>query len=318
MVPVRPARFTPRSTAKLDLQIYDFRRPQRVAKDQLRTVEALYERLVKNLEVWLSSRVRGSLEIRLQSIEQFSFGEFTLSLPTPCSSFIFDIKGTGQKGVIDVGLEFAYFIVEKVFGGDGLASPPIRPLTPIERLAVRTVADRVAMELQDLWADHAPMEIDITGFESSPEILQVIDREDPILVANVEILAGNSSSLLLICLPFSVLEKFFSSKGTTRPIPVAANPAERDASRARSESSLRATRVAVEARLPTFQISLRDLAQVQVGYIMPTNIPKDARVILRAGTQERFIGHPGRVGGNVAVRILDAVQATPNANDSSN
>ncbi|MEP6766352.1 MAG: FliM/FliN family flagellar motor switch protein [Gemmatimonadaceae bacterium] len=311
-------KMTPRSTASLDVQKYDFRRPYRVSKDRLRTLEAMYERLVKNLEGWLISRVRGQMEIRLQSVEQFSFGEFTLSLPTPCSSFVFDIKGTGQKGVIDIGQEFAYFIIDKVFGGDGSSALPMRPLTPIERMAVRIVADRVSLDLQEVWADHVPLEIEVSGFESSPEILQVVNRADPVLVANIEILAGSSSSLLLICLPFSVLEKFFSTTGNERPVAVVTNVAERDAARARSESSLRATRVPVEARLPTFQISLRDLAQLQVGYVMPTNIPKDARVIVRAGTQERFIGHPGRVGGNVAVRILDAVQVAPSVSDSSN
>ena len=311
------AKLTPRSTAKLDVQMYDFRRPYRVSKDRLRTLEAMYERLVKNLEAWLISRVRGQMEIRLQSVEQFSFGEFTLSLPTPCSSFIFDIVGTGQKGVIDIGQEFAYFIIDRVFGGDGLATAPVRPLTPIERMAVRTVADRVSLDLQEVWADHAPLQIDIDGFESAPEILQVINREDPVLVANIEITAGNASSLLLICLPFSVLDKFFSAHGQERPAPVISNPLEREASRQRGESSLRATHVPVEARLPTFQIQLRELAQLQVGSIMQTGIPKDARIVVRTGTQERFIGHPGRVGGNVAVRILDAVHSAPAAPDNS-
>jgi flagellar motor switch protein FliM len=57
---------------------------------------------------------------------------------------------------------------------------------------------------------------------------------------------------------------------------------------------------------------MRDIAGITEGTIIPTGIPTDARVIVRAGTQERFIGHPGRVSGNLAVRILDAVpSATP-------
>jgi flagellar motor switch protein FliM len=312
------AKLTPLSTAQLDVQVYDFRRPHRVSKERLRTLEAMYERLVKSLEGWLISRVRGQMEIRLQSVEQFSFGEFTLSLPTPCSSFIFDIAGTGQKGVIDVGQEFAYYIIDKVFGGDGLAPAPLRALTPIERMAVRTVGDRVATLLQEVWQDHAPLEIEISAFESSPEILQVINREDPVLVANVEITAGNSSSLLLICLPFSVLDKFFNSTGNNRIAPMPTQDSEREATRIRGETLLRATSVPIHVRLPEFQISLRDLAELQVGTVVPTHIPKDARVILRAGTQERFIGHPGRVGGHVAVRILDVVQQAPTAVDNRN
>jgi flagellar motor switch protein FliM len=309
----RVATSTP--TPHVDVQVYDFRRPHRVSKERLRTLEAMHERLVKSLEAWLISRVRGQIEIRLQSVEQFSFGEFTLSLPTPCSSFVFDIAGTGQKGVIDIGQEFAYYIIDRVFGGDGTASTPNRSLTPIERMAVRTIADRVASLVQEIWQDHVPMELGITGFESSPEILQVVNREDPVLVANIELTAGNASSLLLICLPFSVLDKFFSSSGQERTTLLPTSEMEREATRQRGEASLRATHVPLQARLPVFHLSLRDLAALEVDSVIPTGIPKDARVIVRAGTQERFIGHPGRVGGNLAVRILDAVQQAPTVSE---
>ena len=56
------------------VQMYDFRRPHRVSKERLRTLEAIYERLVKSLESWVIGRVRGQIEMRLQGVEQFSFG----------------------------------------------------------------------------------------------------------------------------------------------------------------------------------------------------------------------------------------------------
>ena len=188
------SRGAPRAGAPMDVQVYDFRRPARVSKERLRTLEAMYERLVKNLEAWVISRVRGQIEVRLQSVEQFSFGEFTLSLPTPCSSFVFDVGTTGQKGVIDIGPEFGFYVIDRVFGGTGQAAPLTRSLTPIERMAMRTVADRVVQLTEEIWQDHVPMELNVTGFESSPEILQVANREDPVLVANVEITAANQSS----------------------------------------------------------------------------------------------------------------------------
>lgn len=301
------ARVSPLSAAAMDVQVYDFRRPARVSKERLRTLEAMYERLVKGLEGWLISRVRGQMEVRLQSVEQFSFGEFTLSLPMPCSSFIFDIAGTGQKGVIDVGPEFSTYIIERLFGGEGTGNALTRTLTPIERMAVRSVADKVTGLLQEIWQDHVPMDLSISGFESSPEILQVVNREDPVLVANVEFSTGNVSSLLLICLPFSVLDKFFTSHGQQRTGLLTTSDQERETTRQRSEAALRATKVPLTARLPDFQLSMRDIAGITEGSILPTGISTDARIILRAGTQERFIGHPGRVNGHLAVRILDAV-----------
>ncbi|HEY0931129.1 MAG TPA: FliM/FliN family flagellar motor switch protein [Gemmatimonas sp.] len=299
------------AAAGLDVQVYDFRRPHRVSKERLRTLEAMYERLVKGLEAWLISRVRGQIEVRLQSVEQFSFGEFTLSLPMPCSSYIFDIAGTGQKGVIDVGPEFSTYIVDRLFGGEGTGSALTRALTPIERMAVRNVADKITGLLQEIWQDHVLMDLNITGFESSPEILQVVNREDPVLVANVEVNTGSVSSLLLLCLPFSVLDKFFTSSGQQRLALLSTNEQERELTRQRSEAALRATKVPLTARLPDFQLSMRDLAQITEGSVIPTAIPKDARVIIRAGTQERFIGNAGRVNGNLAVRIVDALPSAP-------
>ena len=183
-------------------------------------------------------------------------------------------------------------------------------------MAVRSVADRIAALLQEIWQDHVPMDIAISGFESSPEILQVVNRDDPVLVANVEFSTGNVSSLVLICLPFSVLDKFFTSSGQQRSALLNTSDAEREATRQRSEAALRATKVPLTARLPDFQFSMRDLAMIEIGSVIPTGIPKDARVIVSAGTQERFIGHPGRVNGNLAIRILDAVHAASPTPDS--
>lgn len=299
-------KLTPKGGTPIDVQVYDFRRPARVSKERLRTLEAMYERLVKNLEAWVISRVRGQIEVRLQSVEQFSFGEFTLSLPTPCSSFVFGIENTGQKGVIDIGPEFGFYVIDRVFGGTGQASLPNRSLTPIERMAMRTVADRVAQLTEEIWQDHVPMSISITGFESSPEILQVANREDPVLVANVEITAANQSSLMLICLPFSVLDKFFTSSGQQRLALLHSTDAERDAARAKSENALRDMRVPISVRLPQFDLRLKDLTELSVGSIIPTGIPKDARLVVRTGEQERFVGQAGRVGGMMAVRIVDS------------
>jgi flagellar motor switch protein FliM len=252
--------------------------------------------------------VRGQVELRLQSVEQFSFGEFTLSLPTPCASYIFDIKGTGGvQGVIDVGHEFAYFLIDRLFGGAGSSTVPGRALSPVERLAVRTVAERTAQALEEIWFDHIALELNVSGFESSPEILQIANREDPVLVANVEVVAGQGSSQLLICLPFAVLEKFFQSSGQRRIGGVAGTEREREEARQRTERALRATTVAVSARLPQFQMSLRDLSALAPGHVLQTGIPRDAEVSVLIGGRERSRGAVGRVNRRLAVRLLDDI-----------
>jgi flagellar motor switch protein FliM len=299
---------TPTAT---EAQLYDFRRPNRISKDKLRGLTAMYERLAKSLEGWLLGRVRGSIRLTLQSIEHYSFGEFILSLPTPCASFTFDIgESGGQQGVIDFGGELAFFLVDRLFGGSGEAKPLPRALTPMERLAVRGVAERSMNQLVEVWSDHVELQCALNGFESVPDILRAANREDPVLVANIEVTAAGTSSLLLICLPLSALERFFAGATERRPTFVGSSR-DQAATREITESSLRATKVSLAARLPEFRLSLGELRSLTTGSVLATGIPRNSLLNVFVGAQQRFQATPGRVGSSLAVRLLDRASAPP-------
>jgi flagellar motor switch protein FliM len=290
-----------------DVQLYDFRRPHRISKERLRTIEAMYERMVKNVESYLMSRVRGQIEVRLQSVEQFSFGEFTLSLPTPCCSYVVDINGAdGLQGVIDFGSDFSFFLVDRLFGGGSAPTMMSRPLTPLEQDAVRIVADRVAAIVAEVWTEVMPLSLITTGFEASPEILQVCAREDPVLVANVEISAMNISSLLMICLPFASLEEYFTSADTRRVSSTPRSPEELRTQRRYTEASLRSTTVTVAARLPEFRLTMKDLMDLAPGSVINTGHSASTPLSVTVAGQHHRVATAGRAGGKLAARITDA------------
>lgn len=302
-----------------DVQVYDFRRPHRVSKERLRTLEAMYERLVKSFEGWLVARVRDTIELSLQSVEQISFGEFLLSLPVPCSSFIVDIKGAhGQAGVVDFGRELNYFLIDRLFGGGGGTPPAIldRALTPMERMAIRVIADRLLGLVAEVWQEQVPLELGIGGFETIPEIIQANGREDPVLVVNVAAAFHGGSSLLSICLPLSVLEKFFIA-GAERAPRALGSDAERQETRVVTETTLRRTTVPVAARLPEFRLSMRDVLALGEGSILSTGVPTDAPLQVLVGEQPRFVGGAGKVGRHRAVRITDPIVASDHSTKPS-
>ncbi|MBC7844658.1 MAG: flagellar motor switch protein FliM [Gemmatimonadaceae bacterium] len=289
-----------------EVQRYDFRRPHRISKERLRTIEAMYERMVKNLESFLMSRVRGQVEVRLQSVEQFSFGEFTLSLPTPCCSYVMDINGRdGLQGVIDFGTDFAFFLVDRLFGGGSAPTVMNRPLTALEQDAVRIIADRAASIVRDVWQEVMPIELEVSGFESAPEILQVCAREDPVLVANIEVSATNVTSLIMICLPFASLEEYFTNADTRRVSSTTRSPEELTTQRRHAEKSLRVTTVTVAARLPEFRLSMHDLSQLVPGSVINTGLSANALLNVTVAGQPRLVATAGRAGGRLAARITD-------------
>src|SRR4029077_16709533 len=62
---------------------YDFRRPDRIAKDQLRAIHLLHDNFARNLASSLSGSLRAYVIVNLISLEQLSFAEFTQCLPSP-------------------------------------------------------------------------------------------------------------------------------------------------------------------------------------------------------------------------------------------
>lgn len=290
-----------------DIQIYDFRRPSRISKDRQRSLEGMYGLLTKSLESWLVGRVRSQVDVQLLGVEQFTFGEFMLSLTTPCNSFVFDIADSGgQQGVVDFGREFAFFLVDRLLGGNGRVAVLDRALTPLERMVVRIAAERLVALTIEVWQDHIPLDLVLSRFEMVPDMLQIANREDPVLVANVEVSADHFRSLVLVCLPFTVLEKFFTGSGTRRVNVAPGGARERAADRVAVEHSLRATPVDLSVRFPEIPLSMRELAALRPGSLLPTGLPIDTELDLLVAGDRRFRAVAGRSGRSLAVRISGA------------
>src|SRR5690606_20896000 len=186
--------------------------------------------------------------------------------------------GGGHPGVVDLRREFAFFVVDRLLGGSGSPLVQDRVLTPLERMVVRIAADQIAAQLNDVWKDHVQLGLTMSRFEHMPEMLRVANREDPVLVANVKVRGAEFESPLVLCLPFAVLEKFFSGYGRQRVQAGRGNAHEREQDRVAVEQSLRLATVPVAARFPTVAISMHDLAYLQPGHTMATALPHDAEL----------------------------------------
>lgn len=278
----------------------------------MRTLQAMYERLVKSVEGWIMGRVRGQIELALQSVEQLSFADFTLSLPTPCCSYLVSIQDSGgQQGVIDFGSEFAFYLVDKLLGGRGRAESVHRALTPIERMVVRTVADRITNAVREIWEDYLSLELEVTGFESVPEILRAMSGDAPVLVASIVVTAEGRESIMSICLPFAVLDSFFADAGVHRRASITGSEEEQLASRRVVEGSLRMIRLPIAARLPEFRISIESLTALREGSVLPTGLSRDIEIEVLVNGRSTYLARPTRVGNQLAVSIVDSALDPP-------
>lgn len=91
-----------------EIIIYDFKRPNRVSKEQLRAIKGIHDKLARNLASQISSIMRSIVEIRLHSVDQMTYGEFLMSLPSPTSFNVFSIKPLDGNCVLEINPSIAF------------------------------------------------------------------------------------------------------------------------------------------------------------------------------------------------------------------
>src|SRR4029450_4842585 len=62
---------------------YDFKRPERVGKEQMRALQSLHEGFGRNFGAALSALLRSIVEVKLTSVDQLTYSEFVFSLENP-------------------------------------------------------------------------------------------------------------------------------------------------------------------------------------------------------------------------------------------
>lgn len=302
-----------------NIRVYDFARPSLISKERKRALDAMYSVLAKSVELWLASRVRGHIELTLEGVDQQSYGEFALSMTPPCAAYVYDVQDSGMQVVIDFGQEFAFFLVERLLGANG---PPVvqqRPLTPLERMLVRIAADKVAEQLQEIWQDHVPLDLQMSRFESVPDMIQAANRQDPVLVGRILVCATGVESVLTICVPFAALEKFFSGAALERSTLRRATGPRHDGERVLVQEQVRGARLAVAVRTSSFTLPMSEISRLVPGASIMTGLDPEPEATIYIEERARFTAAIGRSGRHLAARILDAFDdaqrsaATPQA-----
>ena len=65
------------------IKIYDFKRPDKFSKEQIRTVSIMHETFARLTTTALSAQLRSMAHVHVASVDQLTYEEFIRSIPTP-------------------------------------------------------------------------------------------------------------------------------------------------------------------------------------------------------------------------------------------
>jgi flagellar motor switch protein FliM len=285
---------------------YDFRRPQRIHKDQLRAIENLHEQFARLCAGSLAGAMRMVIDVDVAFVDQVLYSEFVLSLSSPCCAYRFAVTPPGAVGVLSLATPLVMALIDRAFGGRGIAmTGDARPLTPIETGVVGKVVQRLLGDLEAVWEPLVGIEIGDLSLETNPEFMQVAAAGESVLLVAFEATAAHAGGLVHLAYPLTGFDALLS-----RLLPAARQRGGEAASRRRLRSSpvLDKVQIPLVAELARGSLSLRDLAQLGPGDVIRLDTSKEEPAVVFLGSQPKFLGRAGLDGKRRAVKVTRALE----------
>jgi flagellar motor switch protein FliM len=283
--------------------VYDFKRPERVGKEQMRSLQTMHEGFGRNFGAALSALLRTMVEVKLTSVDQLTYSEFVFSLENPtCFNLISASPLEGQL-ILDINPSILFPMIDRLLGGSTSAALPARrPLTEIELRLVSRITGLFLKEMQHAWENVLKLELSVDRVESNPQLVQIIPANEVIVLISFELAVGETRGMMNLCIPFNSIERI-SNKLTANSWVSYSNRPPTQQSMQRISNRIAEAPVEVVVELATTRITTADILGLRVGDIIASE--KDVRETLLVYVQgkPKFLASPGKYKGRKAIQI---------------
>ncbi len=280
-----------------DISTYDFKRPERVSRDQLRSIEMLHEVYARNLSASLSEHLRTVVELKLDAVDQITYSEFIMGLPNPTFFNVVNCDPIDGNILLEMNPSIVFPIYDRLMGGGDIRSDvPDRPLTEIEWKIIDGILDRSLEELETEWEKiQEGISFDVEQQESNPQLIQVIPPNELVILISFEMVMGEHSGMMNLCVPFMVLEPVIAelTPQTWYGYSREEEDVDKEKSRSKIAAKLKEATLELVVDLVKTKISFEDLINLKPGDKIRTDKSQDEPVVIRVGDKEKYLGQPG-------------------------
>lgn len=287
------------------VSVYDFRRPNKFAKDQLRTMQVIYENYSRLMASYLSGVLRSFCQVEVISVEPQTYYEFINSLPEPVVLGILDFRPLSGSAIMEISPDIAFCIIDKILGGSGKLVYNKRDFTEIEITLLQRIVNQLTSLMNEPWANVIQTDFKLERIEINPQFAQIISPNETIAIITMNISIGEIEGMVNICIPHIVIEPIIEQLSTRYWFSSGADENRRKTHSAQIEKSIRDAYVDLRAVLGIAEITVKEFITLQVGDVIKLDSHVKDEIVLVVGGQEKFSGIVGTKNNKYAVQVTD-------------
>jgi flagellar motor switch protein FliM len=290
------------------IRVYDFKRPNKFSKDQLNTIEAIYDNFCRLLTTYFSATLRSRIITKVASVDQVTYEEFVRSIPNPTILNIFSMPPLEGKGVLEINPVIGYGIIDRLFGGPGLSTIRGRPLTEIEKSVMERISEGILSLFRESWGSLSKIDAVLETIEINPQFAQIVAPLEMVVIITINIQIGDTEGFLNICLPCLMLEPI-SMKLNTRFWFTTSIPRVSVEDRTQQlKSIIEKTYLPVSAIIGKNTISVHEFLGLQIGDVITLEQSAGKDIEVFVGTRKKFLAKPGLIKNKIGMKITKVYQ----------
>jgi len=251
---------------------YDFRRPDRIAKDQLRAIHMLHENFGRTLASSLSAYLRAYVIVNLVSVEQLSFTEFSQCLPSPTIITALGMRPYDGNAVLEMNPSLVFPVIEMLLGGSGkpVSTKFDREITEIEQSILDGIYRIILNDLKEAWSGVTHISFALEARETEPQMLQILAPNEAVVAISMEVRIGENVGMLNMGIPsiiIKMLRQKFDQQWSLR------KSESSEAEQQRIFDLIRPAQMLADARLRGPTMSAETILALEPGHVVMLDYP---------------------------------------------
>jgi flagellar motor switch protein FliM len=289
-------------------QPYDFRRPDRIAKHQLRAIHMLNETFARNLASSLSAYLRAYVIVNLVSVEQLSFLEFSQCLPSPTVIASLGMKPYEGNAILEMNPSLVFPILEMLLGGGKVSPVKIeREVTEIEQSIMEGLYRIALHDLREAWSSVSALSFTIEAHETEPQMLQILAPSEAVVAISLEVRIGENVGMMNIGIPsiiMKMLRQKFDQQWSVR------RSESTEAEQARILRLVKPAIVSIDARLRGATMKTEDLLALEAGDVLAFDYPIERALRVEINGRYKYTGRVVNAGHKRALALEEFIPLT--------
>ncbi|ONI37750.1 flagellar motor switch protein FliM [Candidatus Epulonipiscium fishelsonii] len=287
---------------------YDFKRPSKFSKEQLRTLEIICENYARLVSNYLSGYLRTLIPVEVMSSEAITYSEFTISFSNPVVLGFIDFLPLEGSILLEISPSMSYAFIERILGGAGKSVDKLREFTNIEQIIIQKILDKFTQLLIEPWESVMEIRPILSKIETNSQVVQLIAPNEMVALITFRIQFGELEGLMNLCLPHIVLEPVMDRINTKNWFKSTQSSREKANSAMEVEGLLKKTDVILKAVLGQTNITVKEFLELQVNDIIKLNRDIESDIDIYVDKKLKFKGSPGSYKSRSAIKINQVLQ----------